>query len=196
MNTKSFPWLPHHCYPIDYTIDRDKFNESVEILLKRLSINYDSQSHFSINLSHLPKATGTDRWQKFTGYREEYEKHGVTEKNFTEDLEEIKDLYIGQVISEVRKQHKGKLQGRNQLIWLGAGRVYSLHQDLHSPIRYHIPFVTHKDCYWKFVVDKVICQIHMPADNRVWFVNTATLMHTVVNDSPISRCHLLISSCK
>ena len=167
----------------------------MEILLDRLNIQYTSKSYFTINLSHPLDVTGPDRWLKYTeDLAKLNEMYKIGERRFTKNLEETKDLYIGQVIQEVKKQHKGKCQGRNQLIWLGPGASYSFHQDHHAPARYHIPFITHEDCYWNFVYNGEILKLHMPADQQVWFVNTKRLIHTFVNDSPISRCHLMISS--
>jgi hypothetical protein len=51
--------LSSYCYPIDYSIDRDKLNESLDILLVRLGINRQHKCAF--NLTHLPEVVGDDR---------------------------------------------------------------------------------------------------------------------------------------
>jgi hypothetical protein len=130
---------------------------------------------------------------KFTGKHNVLKNAGVNETDFTEHLEEAKDLYIGQVIRDVIAQHRGQFQGRTQLIWLGAGKLYPIHRDLHTPSRYHIPLVTNPGCYWKFLLDDERI-LHMPADDRVWFVNPVRLSHTFVNNSSTSRCHLVMTS--
>jgi hypothetical protein len=186
--------VPNLCYPIEYKIDRPRFNESFEILLERLGVTYDNNSHFSVNLTHLPGLTGRDRWAKFTGKHTVLKAAGINEADFTEHLEEAKDLYIGQVIRDVIAQHQGTFQGRIQLIWLGSGMKYPIHRDLHTPSRYHIPIITNPDCYWNFSRVSQILKLHMPADERVWFLDTVNLSHTFINDSDFNRCHLVMTS--
>ena len=185
--------VPNLCYPIEYRIDRQRFDESFYTLLERLDVTFDNDSRFSINLTHLPGLTGRDRWGKFWGGHEVLKKVGINETDFTEHLEEAKDLYIGQVIRDVIAQHKGTFQGRIQLIWLGAGLDYPIHRDLHTPSRYHIPVITNPKCYWKFLHNG-IQRLHMPADDRVWFLDPINLSHTFVNSSNTTRCHLVMTS--
>ena len=44
--------LAPYCYPITYTIDREKLDNSFDVLLHRLGIVYNDTSHFAINLTH------------------------------------------------------------------------------------------------------------------------------------------------
>jgi hypothetical protein len=184
------------CYPIDYTIDREKFNNSFEILLTRIGVTYDTTSHFSINLTHLPGLSGTDRWQKHTGDHPALEADGIDETEFTEHLTEMSDLYIGQVIRDIQKLHHGVFQGRIQLIWLGPNSSYPFHIDDHTTSRYHIPVITNRKCFWLFrrKPDKYL--LRMPADHRVWFVDPINIEHTFVNNSNTTRCHLVMTSGK
>jgi hypothetical protein len=46
--------LPGICTPIRLRVDIDQLIASVNILLGRLAVSYDNDSHFSINLTHLP----------------------------------------------------------------------------------------------------------------------------------------------
>jgi hypothetical protein len=184
------------CYPIEYTIDREQFENSFKILLDRLCITYNNESWFSINLTHLPGLTGQDRWMKHIGKHLIVKSEGVDETDFVEHLSEMNDLYIGQVIRDIQEQHGGIFQGRIQLCWLGPGQQYPLHKDLHTTSRYHIPIITNTDCFWVFKTDSDICQLHMPADNRVWFVDPTNISHTFINNSNTTRCHLIMTSGK
>jgi len=187
------------CYPIEYKIDREKFQNSFYILLDRLNITditYDSNGWFGINLTHLPGLEGSDRWQKHIGNHSVVKSEGVNETDFVEHLLEMKDLYIGQTIKDVQKQHAGIFQGRVQLIWLGPNTSYPLHKDLHTTSRYHIPLITNENCFWIFKDNTEDYQLHMPADNRVWFVDPANILHTFINNSNTARCHLVMTSGK
>jgi len=186
--------IPKLCYPIDYTIDRTLFNDSFKILLERLSITYNDTSWFSINLTHLPGLQGSDRWNKWTEKHKILKNAGVNELDFSEHLLEMQDLYIGQVIQEIENRHATKFQGRTQLIWLGPGASYPIHIDTHSSARYHIPIITNEKCYWEFLMFEKSYRLHMPVDNRVWFVNPRLKAHSFHNDSNTTRCHLVMSS--
>jgi hypothetical protein len=184
------------CYPIDYAIDREKFNHSFEILLTRIGVTYNARSHFSINLTHLPGLTGTDRWQKHTGDHPVLEAEGIDETEFTEHLSEMSDLYIGQVIRDIQNLHNGVFQGRIQLIWLPPGSSYPMHRDTHTTSRYHIPVITNMECFWIFKKDSERFKLRMPADSRVWYVDPTHILHTFINNSDTTRCHLVMTSGK
>ena len=188
--------LDKFCYPIKYTIDRNKFENSFRILLDRLDITYNDNSWFSINLTHLPGLVGQDRWKKYIGKHPVVKSEGVDESDFVEHLSEMQDLYIGQVIRDIQEQHTGIFQGRIQLVWLGPNGSYPLHKDLHTASRYHIPLITNEKCFWVFRTDTEDYRLHMPADDRVWFVDPKNILHTFINDSNTTRCHLIMTSGK
>jgi Aspartyl/Asparaginyl beta-hydroxylase len=184
------------CYPIDYAIDRKKFDDSFITLLSRLGITYDHNSAFSVNLTHLPGLSGTDRWKQYTGDHPTFKTEGVDETDFTEHLSEMSDLYMGQVIQDIQNLHNGVFQGRIQLIWIGPKGSYPLHKDLHTTSRYHIPVITNEECFWIFKKDSDSYKLHMPADDRVWYVDPTRILHTFVNNSNTTRCHLVMTSGK
>jgi hypothetical protein len=185
-----------YCYPIKYRIDREKLQNSFHILLDRLNVTYNNSSRFSINLTHLPGLVGQDRWKKYTGNHTTVKSEGVDEADFVEHLSEMKDLYIGQVIQDIQEQHTGIFQGRIQLIWLGPNSSYPLHKDLHTTSRYHIPLITNEHCFWIFTTETDEYRLHMPIDNRVWFVDPKNIAHTFINNSNTTRCHLVMTSGK
>ena len=188
--------LPPYCYPINYTVDRIKLNESLTILIDRLGITNTVNTNQSINLTHLPELTGEDRYKKHYLGHKQLKADGINATDFTELLEEVKDLYIGQVIQDLYQQHNGTFQGRCQLAVLPTKFNYGFHKDYYTPSRYHIPLITNSDCYWVFIKDDQKYKLHMPADDRVWFVNPADLEHDFFNDSNQLRWHLLLTSSK
>ena len=74
--------LAPYCYPINYTIDREQLDNSFSILLDRLSIVYNDNSHFAINLTHLPGLTGKDRWDNYSAPHNILKKNGISYNRF------------------------------------------------------------------------------------------------------------------
>lgn len=195
--------IPKFCYPISYQVDYDQLYTSINILLGRLGLDMEeinkrctTEFAFTVNLTHKPELTGRDRWAKYSGSHADVAVQGVEEVSFDTHLDEIKDLYLGEVLQNVYNQHEGVFQGRAQLIWLGAHQKYVMHRDPHTPDRYHIPIITNVLCNWVFGIkqDTELVTLHMPADGRVWYLNPVALKHTFVNDSNIARLHLLLTS--
>jgi hypothetical protein len=181
-----------YCYPIDYTINRLELDKSFHILMKRLGASIDS--HFSVNLTHLPGLTGNARWNQYNNSHNDLLADGFDLAEFTELLDEVKDLYLGQVIQDIIKLHKGTFQGRFQLAVMEPKKNYGRHIDIFTPSRYHIPVITNEDCYWIFYKDDVSYKLSMPSDNRVWFVDPVNIEHDFYNKSNIYRWHLILTS--
>jgi len=184
--------LPPYCYPIDYTIDRVKLNESFYILMTRLNASIDS--HISVNLTHLPGVSGNARWNEYNCSSTALKNLNIKEVEFTELLDEVKDLYLGELIQDIVKQHKGTFQGRFQLTVMEPKKNYGKHIDKHTPSRYHIPIITNKDCYWVFYKDNIYYKLNMLADDRVWFVDPISIPHDFYNNSNSYRWHLILTS--
>ena len=183
--------LPPFCYPIDYTIDRNELTASLNILSNRLRFN---QRNSAFNLTHLPELTGKDRWNLHAGSHRFLVEAGVNELNFTELLEEVKDLYLGKIIQDLYKQHNGPFQGRCQISIQPPKSNYGPHIDKHTSSRYHIPLITNANCYWKFYKDNEIYKLHMPADNKVWYVDSVNIKHDFHNDWDNYRWHLILAN--
>jgi hypothetical protein len=81
-----------YCYPISYNKDRENLNNSLSILLSRLEITYNDNSHFAINLTHLPGLIGKNRWDNYSAPHNALKKIGIDETDFTEQLAETEDL--------------------------------------------------------------------------------------------------------
>jgi hypothetical protein len=192
--------LDNYYFPISLEIDHNRLLEDLNILLSRLGLsNKDIEKQcetdfgFAINLTHLPETTGSDRWEEYAQGHDHLLEIGVNELYFTEHLEETQNLYLGQLIHQVYKQHPTLFQGRVQLVWMGPKRKYKFHRDLHTPHRYHVPLITNKECYWILQEKNIIYKLHMPIGN-VWYVDPINIEHTFVNDSESVRVHLILTS--
>jgi hypothetical protein len=197
--------LKPYCFQIAYEFDHPRLLESLDILMERIGQSveaihnrftngeFPSNSHM-INLTHLPGLTGDDRFLKHSGKTGALKDQGIFEKDFSEHLSEMEDLYIGQVIRDVYKQHNRKFQGRSVLIWMGPNGRYGWHRDIDSLTRYHIPLITNEKCYFQFKdKDEEIYQVHLPTETA-WYVDPVTLEHTFINNSDTPRLHLMITT--
>ena len=192
--------LKPYCFQLEYDIDYRKLMDSLYILMDRIGYNIDtinnniinSGHNYSLNLTHLPGMTGNDRFLKYTGQHGFIKKAGVSEKDFSEHLSEAQDLYIGQIIHDLYKQHNGKFQGRASLAWLRSNFQFDFHTDPHTLTRYHVPLITNEECYF-LLRNTETYRIHMPA-GTAWYLDPVNIKHTFVNNSKTPRLHLLLSS--
>jgi len=197
--------LKPYCFQLDYEIDYNKLMDSFVVLMSRIGQDTDvihnnllnGTKAYCLNLTHLPGMVGNDRFLKHTGKHNTVKSEGVDEKDFSEHLSEMQDLYIGQVIRDLYNQHNGKFQGRVNLLWLGPNHRYDFHNDPHTPTRYHVPLITNKECYFllrdNVLLSNKLYRIHMPA-GTAWYLDPINMYHTFVNNSTTPRLHLLLTS--
>jgi hypothetical protein len=154
---------------------------------------------WDMNLNHLPNLVGHDRWRKYKGQFEHIFAQGVTPRDYTEVLKEIKGLYLEKVIQNIfeyyQKTYNKEFKGRANVIWIGAGQGYNFHVDSDvTPIRYHIPLFTNKDAVWLFnePTHNVTYKMHMPV-GTAWQFFPTSIEHTVINKGTEPRAHLIIT---
>lgn len=195
------------CYPlVGHQYDVKKLRLSVVKLLSKVGT---TEKYFidaldlptpvkTFNLTHIKGLKGNDRWDKYKESHSVLENIGIHENNFTEFLFELDGLYIKEVIDEILKNHydiyKTKFIGRCQLIWSQPRFAYSLHRDMHTRHRYHIPVYTDPEFFWLFEKDLDYSMIHMPADGRVWYLNPVDVKHTIMHLGRKNRLHILLTS--
>lgn len=195
------------CYPlIGHQYDVKKLYASIINLLSKVGI---TEEYFTdaldlptpaktFNLTHIKGLEGNDRWEKYKESHSTLKDMGIYENNFTEFLSELDGLYIKEVIDEILKNHydvyKTKFIGRCQLMWSQPRFAYSLHRDMHTRHRYHIPVYTDPEFFWLFEKDLDYSMVHMPADGRVWYVNPKDVKHTVMHLGRKNRLHILLTS--
>jgi hypothetical protein len=193
--------IPKLCFPIKIKADVEQLKKDVNTILSAFNI---TQAHinekcktdigWAINLTHLPGLTGNERVFAYTQQHDFIKEQDISETDFSTILTEIKNLYIGKLISNIFAQHGRKFQGRCQLVWLSPKRSYDLHLDQHTPHRYHIPIITNEQCYWHFRYQKKDYNLHMAADGTVWYLNPVILGHNFFNNSDTPRLHLILTS--
>jgi hypothetical protein len=193
--------IPELCYPISITADIEQIQQDIDLLLSKFDKSREeiykkceTDIGWAMNLTHLPSLLGTDRPFKHTQQHEFLKSRNILENEFTELLDEVKDLYLGKLIQQIIERHNGEFRGRCQLVWLASNKSYGLHKDGHTPNRYHLPIVTDKKCYWHLKHQGKDYNLHMPADGRVWYFNPVALEHNFFNDSAGPRLHMILTS--
>lgn len=190
------------CYPIDVTVDIAILKVACERLIQDLvgddwKEKTSNRPFMTINLTHPKGVEKRDRYWKYNGSHEAI-KDIIDESEFTETPEAVQRSYIGQTMQRIKDRHsriiKKPFVGRCQLIWVNKNACYPLHNDYHTPHRYHVPIWTHPDVWWVFRYQKDIQLMHMPADGRAWYLDPIQHEHSVINLSDQPRCHLLMTS--
>ena len=195
------------CYPvIGQQYDITKLYTSVKELLLKVGTTEEYFTNnlnlittpLTFNISHIKGLEGKDRWNKHKESHHILKSQRIYEGNFTEFLSEMDGLYIKEVIDNVLTNHyntyKFKFVGRCQLMWSQPRFAYSLHRDIHTRHRYHIPVYTDPEFFWLFEKNSVYSMVHMPADGRVWYVNPKDVKHTVMHLGRENRLHILLTS--
>jgi len=194
------------CHPIDEKIDIIKLNESIAELLIRLGTSVqefvgrlNNNTAATINLTNMPGLEGRERWEKWAGNHQSNTAAGISEVNFTERLLEMEGLYIGEVFDILGATHLASFgtpfTGRCQIICSRPQYCYKIHNDKHTPHRYHIPVFTNENVLWLFEdTPRNINIVHMPADGRIWYLNPVDVKHTLINIGGGNRMHLLFTS--
>ena len=209
MNLDSIPvvtGLDSLCFRTPVKVDLNSANSSLAGLVATLGIRDHIQSKlsssagvFAINLTHIPGLTGVHRFSKYSGQHNLLLADKVNESMFLHRLAEIRNTYIASIMDQVIAYHKTtygtEFIGRTQIVWSLAGLCdYPLHNDPHTPHRYHIPLQTDPNFNWIFSRNNQLCKLHMPADGGVWYLNPVDLTHTVRHTGTVPRIHLLMTT--
>ena len=194
------------CFKVPPTFDLAVATAALAKLVSTLQLTHHIQDKlkspagvYAINITHIPGLLGASRFSKYTGQHNALLADNVNESMFLFRLNEIKDTYLSAIMDNVIAYHKATYGtdfiGRCQIIWSLAGVCdYPLHNDPHTPHRYHIPLQTDLNFNWIFVQDDKLCKLHMPADGRIWYVNPVKLTHTVRHTGTVPRIHLLMTT--
>jgi len=129
------------------------------------------------------------------------EKYNISTADYTEMHNIVRYSYVNTIAKQLEDYHRAKY-GSGKIAWihsptLGPGAGFSMHIDSHCTARYHIVLTTTKYSYMMVEEDNEIKCVHIPADGRVWFLNTGVL-HNAVNFIPSynevsTRTHLIFS---
>lgn len=195
--------------PLKFNVD----NISSDINLLIAEHNYDLLSRFTANTDkdksaqvtiNLTHPVGIDEKDKYfgpltTGYKG-LKDAGIDSSSFVELGNFFNGTYIEQVVNSVKKYHQLTYPDAPPITrifcaYLGPGAGFTFHKDAHTLYKYHLPIKTNK---WSFMFTEEkgnIQMTHMPADGRVWLLDTQE-MHTAFNMAPTKldyRMHIIFN---
>lgn len=126
------------------------------------------------------------RLKRLDSSRAEYSEHA------DETVHCIEDRYFTDELRKIFLFFKGK-PCRVRIAKLLAGKKINPHIDYDPSyiFRYHIPLITQKECLFYIVDSKGTYFYHMPANGKMYWLNTG-VKHGVENNGLYDRYHLLI----
>jgi len=203
------------------SFDVNRINQDIEWLLKYVS--FDIKDYFSIeentklgiNLTHPPIEGPAleliqSKWPnslpntKYIGPLTLGDKPavqaGIDPSSYTIIGEEISKRYIGTVIEQVKQYHASTYPNlkpitRVYCAYLNTFAGYKMHIDTHTTFKYHLPVIENKYSFMFSEDESGIEMTHLPADGRLWKLDTRKL-HSAVNLAPLSnnyRMHIIFS---
>lgn len=203
--------------PIPLTIDIDKLNQDVQMFFDKFKFdkyavfNVPTRNiNFNFNYpSKVPDAMFKEERLRYVGPialgEEELLKYfKVSTSDFDTMPEIVQASYIGEVTKLVEdwhnsnRSHLGKIN-RIHCVVLANGSGHRLHVDVKTSCRYHIALTTNRYSYMMVDTDNEVKTVHIPADGRVWFLDTRTdhaaqniAPHHIGKDARL-RLHLIFS---
>jgi len=193
-------FIPGLLTPLLITADVAQLREDVNTLLSRLDITLDSihdklktDLGYAINLNHLPDLIGSERMFMYNGLTHHLTRDGIDQRDFTETLEEIKDLYLYSLIQNIENQHGVPLKGRFQLAWLASGGYYGISRDETCPVVYHIPIETEGSYFYAKFVRKE-WSVKTPPDGKVWRMLKDRFDSDTINDGDTPRLSIILNA--
>ena len=215
--------IPSLCYKLPIQIDQDKLIDDFYKLIFSLKpkSNYEEfcverfeyikdkltnqhnipdefQTWWSINLTHMDHLVNDERWSEYFGNANMISQAGGHVSKFTQWLDELKNLYIDDIIKTIIKYHEdatGKIfKGGACVNWIAPNSGYEFHVDQDgSEIRYHVPLITNSDVHWLFNHNNEFYKLNMKL-GEVWALRASEIVHTVRNNSNVARAHLMVSA--
>ena len=189
-----------HYYEYALGIDIDKLGKAYFDIRKHLSYNTDDKSKIDFNAICVNRKPGDEDsitggnirglyWTKpDTTNHEEQRLEPVDEAAYTEICPEFKDTYFEEALSG----HFSAPVCRARLHFLAPGMSLQPHIDYDPSygVRIVCPISGTDECINQFWVNGEYKEYNLPADGRVWFLNTG-FKHGVVNNGTEPRIALL-----
>ena len=189
--------VPDLMAPIDLTVDIEQLKTAVSNIFQSVGFNEEQAfenptKQISFNFNHpqtIPPGVKNIHYGALANNEDFiFNKFGLS----TNDFCVLDTLAIGTYLEEVynsikewhskNKAHEGNLNRLHSTI-LGNGAGYHLHSDNHTTIRYHIALSTNRFTYMMCAKDGDVKVTHIPADGRVWLLDTR-ILHTALNLAP------------
>lgn len=207
------------CPDIHFNVEQ--INQDIKWLLDSLSFDIirdcfrsNETAKLGVNLTHPPMEglaleLARERCTDFT--RSKYlgpltlgdksaVEAGINPASYTIIGEEIADKYIGSVIEQVKQYHATLYPELNPITriycaYLNNFSGYRMHLDTHTHFKYHLPLIENNYSFMFSEDESGIEMTHLPADGRLWKLDTRKL-HSAVNLAPLSnnyRMHIIFS---
>lgn len=212
----SYNSVPGAIEPTPLKFDVDKIKFAINALHAKNS--FDPTSAFGnkariavFNLNHpktLPPTLTAER-EKYVGQLSTDEanlksRFNITTGDFNTMPHDVKSSYIGEIYDQLVSWHNANNSRHGQIkrihcVHMANGSGYHMHVDPQTTIRYHIAVTTNEYCYMFAKGKDEVCSVHIPADGRVWLLDTRTV-HTALNlqqnigtKEELLRTHLIFS---
>lgn len=212
------------CEPTPISIDFDLLKSTVNKIYQRVGYSPEewrrgSTGQSSLSLTYpeeIPQNLIDEHGEfiarfRLIGNEDQLKMQNVsTSKMFNMDPI-VEQSYINTVAEQIVKYHRERFPNSNDVLsrihsaTLGTDSGFRLHIDHHATLRYHIVMSTNDFCFMSTLDDinsEEIKMVHIPADGRVWLLDTQTF-HNAMNISPlwhfnkelITRTHLIFTFC-
>jgi len=160
-------------FPLEIRLDIDRLRNEIEELISRVPLAFERTRQ--LGLHSFPESNNP--W--YDGCRKQREIGD--DSDYTTLHPELKGTYIDEVFEVIPFK-----PFRARLMVLDPAVCYSIHKD--DTPRYHIAVTTSPDARFVFVDRQKV--IHIPADGRVYFVDTRE-KHTAFNAGRAPRLHIV-----
>lgn len=214
----SYSSVPGAIEPTPLKFDLDKIKFALTALHVKNSFDpfaafnkNNSDRQVAFNLNHpekLPSTIKTER-EKYVGQLSTNEENlksrfNITTGDFNTMTDAVKSSYIGEIYDQLVDWHNANNSQHGQItrvhcVHMANGSGYRMHVDQQTTIRYHVAVETNEYCYMFAKAENEICSVHIPADGRVWLLDTRTphtalnLKANIVPKEQLLRTHLIFS---
>jgi hypothetical protein len=212
------------CEPIPITIDFDLLKSTLENIYQKVGYSPEEwrkslHNQSSISLTYpteIPESL-IQRYGKFVapfrlvGSESKLKAQNTNTFEMYNMDDIVKNSYINDIAKQIVNYHAMRFPNSNDMLsrifstTLGTDAGLRIHIDQHATVRYHIAMSTNDFCFMGSLSDinsNEIKLVHIPADGRVWLLDTQTF-HNAMNLSPnwhfdkeLTRTHLIFTFSK
>ena len=167
------PGFDQFFFPLKLQFDIERLRKEIEELTNRVPLAFERTRQLALHSF----SSSTDPW--YDGCRKQREIGN--DADYTVLHPELKGTYVDEIFNRLPFT-----PFRARLMVLDPGVCYSMHND-ETP-RYHIAVNTSSGARFVFVERQQV--IHIPADGRIYFVDTRQT-HTAFNAGKTPRMHIV-----
>jgi hypothetical protein len=211
------------CEPTPITVDLDLLKSTLNNIYKRVGYSPEewrqsphSQSSISLTYPDQIPQNLIDRYGevvarfRLVGSEAKLKAQSTNTSEMFNMDDIVKHSYINDIAKQIVNYHTMRFPNSNDMLGrilgatLGTDAGLRLHIDQHATVRYHIVLSTNDFCFMgslNGINSEEIKLVHIPADGRVWLLDTQTF-HNAMNISPnwhfdkeLTRTHLIFTFC-